>query len=158
MYNQCNFIGRLTNDPELRNVHTNSGDIPVCNFSIAVNDWRQPRVNNEPVAQFIRITVWREHAVQCHRYLAKGRAVACSGAISFYRQEVNGRVYDGMELQNANIVFLPDGRNNQNAPIATVAGNMAQSNAQVPVQPNYDAPPEIFNDATVVDDAQDLPF
>ena len=166
MYNQVTFIGYLTRDPELRTVHTNAGDVAVCNFSIAVNDYRQPRVNGETVAQFIRITVWREHAAKCHQYLAKGRLVTCTGAISHYRQEVNGIVYAGMEIQNANVVFMPDNRYMQN-----MNGNMPASQRVVqPVQqtaaqpvvqnpvPDYDAVPPVFNDATVIDDDNDLPF
>lgn len=162
MFNQLIIIGNLTRDPDLRTVHSAAGDIPVCNFTVAVNDYRQPRRNGEVVPQFIRITVWREQAEKCSQHLAKGRMVACVGPVSHRRQEVNGTVYADMEMQNAQVYFMPSGRSNQDAAAQVVGQVMAQSIAQTvaqpAVQPDYDAAPYI-PDATVIDDDNnDLPF
>jgi single-strand DNA-binding protein len=71
--NKIFIIGNLCKDPELR--ATQSG-VPVCTFSIAVNG-RKPEDT-----QFFRITTWRQTAENCQRFLAKGRKVAVTGAVS----------------------------------------------------------------------------
>lgn len=75
--NKIILIGNLTADPKLG--YTQGTNIPVCNFTIAVNDRR----GGEDKAQFFRITVWRKLGETCAQYLAKGRKVFVSGALSF---------------------------------------------------------------------------
>lgn len=165
MYNKCIVIGNLTRDPELRSVNTANGAVSVCNFTVATNDFRQPRRNNEIVPQFFRVAVWREHGEKCHQYLSKGRAVQVEGCVSLSVDEVDGRTYANLEIQNAQVTFLPDGRNNaqQNGgaaiPHANTQGARAATSAQPAAMPNYDAQPAAPADAgvTQVDD-DELPF
>lgn len=65
------FIGNLTKDPEFEKVK----DYSKCQFTIAVN---RRRVNKDGVreADFIPITVWRQLADNCHKYLHKGSRVS----------------------------------------------------------------------------------
>lgn len=165
MYNRITIVGNLTRDPELRTISTANGDISVCNFTVATNDFRQPRKNGETVPQFFRVTTWREHAEHCKRYLSKGRAVTCEGSVSLRVDEVDGRTYANLELQNASVVFMNDGRNNDgNAASAARNQSAAQpvpATQPVPAmqtipQPNYDAQPAAVP-ATEIDD-EDLPF
>lgn len=154
MYNKLTISGNLTRDPELRTINTATGEISVCNFTVATNDWRQPHKNGEVVPQFFRVTTWRDHAEKCKQYLSKGRAVICEGAVSLRIDEVDGRTYANMEMQNANVTFLPDGRNNSNG-----GSGQASVAAQPAIQPNYDADaqPAAQNGYTEIDD-NDLPF
>lgn len=168
MYNKCIIIGNLTRDPELRSVNTANGSVSVCNFTVATNDFRQPRRNSETVPQFFRVTVWREHGEKCHQYLSKGRAVQVEGCVSLRIDEAEGRTYANLEIQNAQVTFLPDGRNNngnaqQNSnaalPQGSNQGARAAATAQPETMPNYDAQPAAPADTgmTQVDD-DELPF
>lgn len=84
--NKVYLIGNLTRDPEL--AETSSG-IKVCSFGIAVN--RTYSTNEgERVTDFFNITVWRNHAENCGRYLKKGSKVAVVGRLQ-------NRSYEGKD-------------------------------------------------------------
>lgn len=75
--NKVYLIGNLTRDPEL--AETSNG-IKVCRFGIAVN--RTYSTNEgERVTDFFNITVWRNQAENCGRYLKKGSKVAVVGSL-----------------------------------------------------------------------------
>ena len=75
--NKVVLIGRLTRDPELRYTQSN---IPAASFTLAVNRPFQNQ-NGERDADFINITVWRNLAETCHKYLKKGSKCAVIGRI-----------------------------------------------------------------------------
>jgi single-strand DNA-binding protein len=75
--NKVVLIGNLTRDPELQT--TNSG-VSVCRFSLAVTR-RFANSDGERDADFINITVWRNQAENCHKYLKKGSKCAVIGRI-----------------------------------------------------------------------------
>ena len=100
--NKCIVIGNLTRDPELRK--TQSG-IAVCSFTIAAN--RRRKVEGQPEADFFRVTVWRNVAESCARYLKKGRKVGISGPVSVRTYDGNdGRTYASLELNADEVEFL----------------------------------------------------
>ncbi len=75
--NKVYLIGNLTRDPELS--ETTSG-IAFCRFSIAVNrTFANAEGNRE--ADFFNITVWRNQAENCSRFLKKGSKVAIVGSL-----------------------------------------------------------------------------
>lgn len=71
--NSVTLIGRLTKDPELSYTQN---QMAICRFTLAVD-----RIGKDRGADFIRITVFDKQAVNCDRYLAKGRQAAVSGRI-----------------------------------------------------------------------------
>lgn len=71
--NSCNFVGRLTHDPELKKT---SRELSVCTFTIAVN---RPRVKD--TTDFINCTAWRGSAEYLTKYARKGSLVAVSGIL-----------------------------------------------------------------------------
>lgn len=75
--NKVYLIGNLTRDPELS--ETGSG-IKVCRFSIAVNR-SYSSSDGERMTDFFNITVWRNQAENCGRYLRKGSKVAVVGSL-----------------------------------------------------------------------------
>lgn len=79
--NKVTIIGNLTRDPELR---TTSTGISVCSFTVAVN--RRNRgaqgANQQPEADFFRVSAWRQLGENCAKYLAKGRKVCVIGPVS----------------------------------------------------------------------------
>lgn len=75
--NKTWLIGNLTRDPELS--ETSSG-IAVCRFSIAVNrDYKTE--GGERIADFFNITVWRNQAENCGKFLKKGSKVSVVGSL-----------------------------------------------------------------------------
>lgn len=75
--NRAILVGRLTRDPELR--HTNN-DIPVCQFTVAVNRPYQGR-SGERQADFINCVAWRNQAENLARYMRKGSLIGVEGSI-----------------------------------------------------------------------------
>lgn len=94
--NKLIIIGNLTRDPQLN--ATGSG-ISVCNMTVAVNR----RKGQEQVTDYFRVTVWRQQAESCARYLQKGSRVCCWGPVTVSTYEGN----DG--LTRANLELHADG-------------------------------------------------
>ena len=73
--NKVFLIGNLTRDPELS--ETSSG-VAVCRFTVAVSRLAS---DGERTADFFNITVWRNQAENCGKYLKKGSKVAIVGTL-----------------------------------------------------------------------------
>jgi single-strand DNA-binding protein len=73
-----NLTGRLTRDPELRQVanHQNGGPLEVCQLRVAARDRR-----GDPV--FLDIAEWGPSGRAAAQYLRKGSLVAFSGELRF---------------------------------------------------------------------------
>ena len=81
--NQCNFIGRLGADPEMR--YMPSGE-PICNFRIAVG-WK---TKDKEGAEWVSITAFSKLAEICGQYLKKGSQVFVSGRMKTDEYEKDG--------------------------------------------------------------------
>ena len=114
--NKLVLTGNLTRSPELRS--TPNG-IPVCTFTIAVNG----RKSDDPTAYF-RITVWRQLAEICNRYLTKGKKVFVSGPVSVSTYTAkDGTTRASMEITADDVEFLsPAGTGAENATVDAQAG------------------------------------
>ena len=96
--NKIIIIGNLVRDPELR---TTPSGVAVCTFTIAVNG-RKPEDT-----QFFRITTWRQTAENCQRFLAKGRKVAVTGAVSLNTYTAkDGTTKASLEVNADEVEFL----------------------------------------------------
>ena len=126
--NKLVLTGNLTRSPELRS--TPNG-IPVCTFTIAVNG----RKSDDPTAYF-RITVWRQLAEICNRYLTKGKKVFVSGPVSVSTYTAkDGTTRASLEVTADEVEFL--------SPVGAVA-----ENAQVDERAGF----------VKVDESEELPF
>ena len=76
--NKLTIIGNLTKDPELR---TTTTGVNVCTFNVAVNR-RKTQANQNPEADFFKVTAWRERGELCAKFLRKGRKVCVIGPVS----------------------------------------------------------------------------
>lgn len=98
--NKLTIIGNLTRDPELR---TTQSGLSVCSFTVAVN--RRRSQNNE--TDYFRVTVWRELAEICQKYLAKGRKVAVCGPVAVSTYTANdGSTRATLEVTADEVEFL----------------------------------------------------
>lgn len=78
--NQCNFIGRLGKDVELR--YAPSGE-PVASFSIACGSQRKNKQGEKiDSTEWINITAFGNLAEICGKYLKKGSQIYLSGRMN----------------------------------------------------------------------------
>ena len=80
MLNQCNFIGNLGRDPEVRTL-ANGGR--VVNLSLAVTEkWKGADGEQQERTEWVRVTIWNEKLGEiAGRYLTKGARCYLSGAL-----------------------------------------------------------------------------
>ena len=101
--NKLTIIGNLTRDPELR---TTRDGLDVCTFSVAVNRPKK-KADGTTEADFFRCTAWRQLAVNCGKYLAKGRKVAVCGPVSLNTYTTqDGRSGATLEVTADDVEFL----------------------------------------------------
>jgi single-strand DNA-binding protein len=75
--NSCNFIGRLTKDPEAKS--TANGKV-FCNFSIAVDRGYKDAQGNKQV-DFIPCTAWEATSNLITKYFHKGDLIGINGRL-----------------------------------------------------------------------------
>ena len=103
--NRLTIIGNLTRDPEQR---TTPSGANVCTFTVAVNRrGRRDAQNNQPEADFFRVSAWNQLGENCARYLTKGRKVAVVGAVSIHTFQGNdGQTRASLEVSATDVEFL----------------------------------------------------
>lgn len=144
--NKLMIIGNLTSDPTLRYTPQ---QIPVCNFTVAVND----RNGDEQAAQFFRVTAWRKMAENCNEYLRKGRKVFVSGSVrpSTY-QASDGSTRVNLDVTADEVEFLSPRTETQaqstQQPYMSPPQQMVQGSMLQPSMAEF----------TPVDAGEDLPF
>ena len=88
--NTLNIIGRLTKDPELKelkikNKQTKKTEkIRYVNFSVAVD--RYPKNDKEPT-DFIQCTAWRGQAELIYEYFKQGSMIGITGELHMHKYE-----------------------------------------------------------------------
>lgn len=107
--NECNFIGNLGADPELR--HTSSGK-PVCNFRLAVSEsWKDAQGKPQERTEWLRVVVWGEQAEACAKYLQKGRAVHVRAKFQTREwEDKDGKKQSSPEFIAQHVLFLSGGK------------------------------------------------
>lgn len=104
--NQCQLIGRLVKDPELR---YSPGGTPVVKFTLAIN-----RQNNDE-ADFISCVAFNKLAENLANYQKKGNRIAVTGRIQTgsYENHQGQKIYTTDVIVNS-IEFLDYRENAQN--------------------------------------------
>ena len=77
-FNKVILGGRLTADPELK---TTSSGISVTSFTVAVNRSFRPKNGDEPQADFLNVTAWRQTAEFVTRYFRKASSICVVGSL-----------------------------------------------------------------------------
>ena len=131
MMNHCDFIGRLTKDPELK--YANAGGTSFCKFTLAVE--RPPRAGKQKEADFPRITVFGKQAESCGKNLAKGDlvGVSCRFQTSTY-EDTDGNTIYSSEFIAESVDFLEWGEKRARSK----APENEQAPVFAPVQPDSD--------------------
>jgi len=111
--NRVTLVGRLGNDPDLR--QTPSGT-SVATFSIATNErWNDRKGERQERVTWHRIVAWNKLAETCGEFLKKGRQVYVEGRIQYrdwMDKENNKRTTT--EIVVTNVTFLGSSNRNQN--------------------------------------------
>lgn len=76
--NKAIIAGRITDDPELKS--TPSG-VPVTSFMVAVNRSYRGKNGEQPQADFINVTAWRNTAEFITRHFRKASSICIVGSI-----------------------------------------------------------------------------
>ncbi|MGB1291776.1 MAG: single-stranded DNA-binding protein [Pseudoalteromonas sp.] len=86
--NQCNFIGNLGNDPEIRYMTSGAA---VANLSLAVSDDYKDKQSGQNVEQteWVRISAFGKLAEIIGEYLKKGSKIYCSGKMKTRKWQDN---------------------------------------------------------------------
>ena len=100
--NHVSLIGRLAADITLNKTKS---DIPVCNFSIAVN---RPGANKEDKPDFFDCVAWRGTAENICKYFSKGDGIGIIGSLQTDTyQDNNGNNRKKVEILVDSFEFLP---------------------------------------------------
>lgn len=122
--NDCNFVGRLCADPELRRTQDGTA---VCSFSLAV---KRPMVKD--ATDFIDFVSWRQSAEYLAKYAHKGDIVAVSGALQGRSwQDKEGHKRKSLEVITTSVELLSSRRN------AEASGNTTQIQNGYPGSTSY---------------------
>ena len=113
--NKVILAGRITADPELK--QTPSG-VSLVTFSLAVNRRFASRdgQNQQPEADFFRITAWRNTAEFIAKYFRKGSAICICGSIqnrTWTDQNGQRRYMTDIIADEANFVESRNSQDNQ---------------------------------------------
>ena len=100
--NKVFLIGNLTRDPELS---TTSSGVPLCRLSLAVSR-RFANADGTRETDFFNITVWRNDAENCSKYLNKGSKIAVVGSLQNRTYEVDGVKRYATDIVASEIEFL----------------------------------------------------
>lgn len=141
--NQCNFIGRLGAEPEMKAMP--NGDA-VCNFTIAVgDDYKDKSGARVESTEWVRVVAFRRLAEVIGQYCKKGSKVFVSGKMKTRQWEQEGVKRYSTEIV-ANELQMLDGKDS--APASHPQDSAAR------VQPSLSAPAP----ATLDNFDDDIPF
>ncbi len=103
-FQQVIIVGNVGRDPELK--YLQSG-VPVCNFTVAVNQVTGSAENRTEKTVWFRVAAWRQLGEIANQYLAKGRQVLVIGTVEARAYTDNsGQPQASLELTARDIRFL----------------------------------------------------
>jgi len=103
--NQCNFIGNLTKDVDLR--YAANGNA-IANFSIACNDSYKNKDTGEQVGnpEFVNVVAFGKLAEIMGQYLAKGSKVYISGKFKTSKYDKEGQTHYSTKIEAKEMLML----------------------------------------------------
>jgi single-strand DNA-binding protein len=124
--NHVVLIGRLTRDPEYRVTPNN---IPVSNFTIAVDREFVKKGQGQQEVDFVPIVVWSKLAEVCADHLKKGRLVACEGRLQIRSYDTkDGQKKKVAEVYANSVQFLDRVKEDGQAP---ASGNVPEDMGEI---------------------------
>lgn len=103
-YQQVIIVGNVGRDPELK--YLPSG-VPVCNFTVAVNERRGTGEERTEKTTWFRVAAWRQLAETVSQYVTKGKQIMVIGTIEARAYlDQSGQPQASLELTARDIRFL----------------------------------------------------
>jgi len=103
-FQQCIIVGNVGRPPELR--YLQSG-VPVCNFTVAVNQVSGSGENRTEKTVWFRVAAWRQLAETVNQYVQKGQQVMVIGTVEARGYTDNsGQPAASLEITARDIRFL----------------------------------------------------
>ena len=128
MMNKIFTIGRLTKDPELREV---SG-VPCLNFTLA-SDTRNKDADGNKIANFYSVTAWRQAAQTMAQYLHKGDKISVVGDVLIRQyKDNNGMDRTSVQITVSDFEFLETKRDGNAAAPAQAPATSRNNGYSVP--------------------------
>ena len=103
MFNQVVLIGRIANDPVMREV---SGGKNVCEVRLAVARPFKNQTNHVYDTDFIKITFWEYLAINVNEYCNKGATICVIGRLQVRNISVSDKNIDVLEVIGEQIIFI----------------------------------------------------
>lgn len=100
MLNRILLHGRLTKDPEIKQVGTDK--LSLCNFTVAVD---RPYSKGETKADFIQCQAWRQTAEFIGKYFSKGKLIIVEGTLFNNNFEKDGVKHYSYVVSVSNVSF-----------------------------------------------------
>lgn len=157
-FNKVILGGRLTADPELKTTGTG---VSVTSFTVAVNRRFGAKNGEEPQADFINCTAWRQQAELITRYFRKGSSICVVGSIQTRSwTDNNGAKRYATDVVVDEVNFVDSKSENP----ASSQGSYSAVSSQPYIPENYGAPAYASPAASetpkleVITDDDELPF
>lgn len=106
--NQCNLIGNLTRDPEVKYLQNGT---PVCDMGLAINERAKVRDEWTDVTTFVDVTLFGKVAEVAGEYLSKGAPVLIVGKLRFEQWEKDGQKRSKLKVIGESMQMLGGKRN-----------------------------------------------
>lgn len=103
MFNQVVLIGRIANDPVIREV---AGGKNVCEVRLAVSRPFKNQTNHVYDTDFIKITFWEYLAINVNEYCNKGNTICVRGRLQVRNVSVSDKNIDVLEVVGEQIIFI----------------------------------------------------
>jgi single-strand DNA-binding protein len=115
MVNKVIILGRLGNDPEVRQT---PGGASVTNFAVATNEkWTDKSGAKQERTEWHRVVVWGKLAEVCATFLRKGRSAYVEGKLQTREwQDKDGQTKYTTEIVASSVQFLGDGSSSAREP------------------------------------------
>ena len=110
MINKVILVGRITRDPEVKMVNSETA---VCNFALACNR-PYTRENGDREADFINCVAWRKQAENMGKYVRKGQLLGVEGRIQVRTYEQDGQKRYQTEVYCDQVTFLESSNREEN--------------------------------------------
>lgn len=118
--NNVSLIGRLTRDPELREMPDGGA---VCDIRLAVNDGKE-----DQAPLYVDVASFGKQATACAEYLRKGRQVAVSGKLIYREWESDDGSKHSKHSVLGRVEFLSGNKaDNGSEPVAAGAEGAGES-------------------------------
>ncbi len=126
--NQCNFIGNLGKDPDVRYM-PNGG--AVVNFSIACSEsWKDKKGGKQEKTEWINVVAFGKLGEICEKFLSKGSKVFISGKFQTDKYEKEGVTHYSTKINVRDMVMLDS--KNETAP--KQGASVADKQSEIPAE------------------------